>query len=332
MNKTENNSNATPSLLGWDFQINAAIVLTMYNLKEVKTVRVEGKDEDIEIVLNDNSRIYSQVKHVENPDNYNTVLDHLKNALRTLNKASKNTDVKSLIYITNSPNPFSNQHTMSFFTGKTILKYCELPKICKDKVNKIIHEKNFNNLRVDDLSVYVIPFHGSNIINRYKEIRSVIEEKLINYKICNSATITRVLDVWQKYFFHNATTSNTSIHLSKQDLFWPIIVILMDENDAIRYKEDCNDDECKFVYNRYSDIINIQTINFSIVTKIIYDYNINKKSIMKFIDENWENYMDIVIQFTDDDFETKSRVVKIIMYKILANRESIGEVKKEVGL
>ena len=42
--------NATPSSFGWDFQINAAIVLMLENIKTIKSVRVEGKKEDIELI------------------------------------------------------------------------------------------------------------------------------------------------------------------------------------------------------------------------------------------------------------------------------------------
>lgn len=40
--------NATPSSFGWDFQVNAAIVLMLENVKAIKSVRIEGKKEDIE--------------------------------------------------------------------------------------------------------------------------------------------------------------------------------------------------------------------------------------------------------------------------------------------
>ena len=52
--------NATPSSFGWDFQINAAIVLMLENIKAIKSVRVEGKKEDIELLLE------SKEKHKQN--------------------------------------------------------------------------------------------------------------------------------------------------------------------------------------------------------------------------------------------------------------------------
>ena len=54
--------NASPSAFGWDFQVNAAILLMLENIREADKVRVEGADEDIEITLKDKTKIYFQVK------------------------------------------------------------------------------------------------------------------------------------------------------------------------------------------------------------------------------------------------------------------------------
>ena len=79
--------NASPTAFGWDFQCNAAILLMLENIKDADKVRVEGADEDIEITLSDNTKIYSQVKSVNRPDDYANVNTKLKEALETLNDA-----------------------------------------------------------------------------------------------------------------------------------------------------------------------------------------------------------------------------------------------------
>ena len=45
------NRRANATLFGFDFQRNAAIVLMLENIKELKSVRLEGNEEDIEISL-----------------------------------------------------------------------------------------------------------------------------------------------------------------------------------------------------------------------------------------------------------------------------------------
>lgn len=59
------NRRANATLFGFDFQRNAAIVLMLENIKELKSVRLEGNEEDIEISLNDGQKILAQAKAVE---------------------------------------------------------------------------------------------------------------------------------------------------------------------------------------------------------------------------------------------------------------------------
>lgn len=331
MIKKKTSTNASASIAGWDFQINAAIVLLMLNLKEAKAVKVEGGVEDIEITLNDNSKIYSQAKHVAEPDNYSTVRGHLVNALRTLNTASLEDNINQLIYVTNSPNPFSEQSTMPFFISRTELEYEELPQKCKTKIIKIMNEYDYNDLKLNKLSVHVIPFYGKKEDNKYKVVRSVVEETLAKLDIHSAGVIYKILHIWQRYFFQNATEELIDVILSKRELLWALIVILMEESDSIKYKIDYSEDDLQFVKNRYIELINYQTLNFELITRALSDYNNNKKPVTKFIDEYWKNYIDIV-ETLDDDSETLTLVVKIILFKILSQREAINKIKVEVGL
>ena len=49
-------------LFGFDFQVNAAIVLMLENIRELKSLRLEGNEEDIELTLEDNRKILAQAK------------------------------------------------------------------------------------------------------------------------------------------------------------------------------------------------------------------------------------------------------------------------------
>ena len=69
--------NASASAFGWDFQANSAILLMLENIKDAKRIRVEGADEDIEVTLQDKSKIYAQAKAVVKPDDYTHVVDKL---------------------------------------------------------------------------------------------------------------------------------------------------------------------------------------------------------------------------------------------------------------
>ena len=331
-NKESTNTNASASLAGWDFQINAAIVLFMLNLKETKAIRVEGGIEDIEITLNDDTKIYSQSKHVADLYNYSTVREHLANALRTLNTASSGSDVSQLIYVTNSHNPFSDQRTISFFTGRTELTFEELPPICKRKVYDLIAKNHYDTLDLNKLSVLVIPFYGIKESNKYKEIKRAVEEVLADLNVNSAAVISKILHIWQRDFFQNATKTIVTINLSKKNLLWALIVILMEKADSITYKMNCNEGDLEFVKSRYSELINYQTLNFELITKVLADYNKNKIMLSRFIEENWRHYLYVVESLGDDSAEIHAILVKLILYKILTQRKAINEIKVEVGL
>jgi pectate lyase len=120
-------SNASATLFGWDFQINAAIVLMLENIEIAEQVRVEGSTEDIEIKLNNGKILYSQAKSVVKCTDYSNVKEKLKKALTTLSVASKDPNCDRLIYVTNSPNPFGDKDSMTAFYGHTRRAFKDLP-------------------------------------------------------------------------------------------------------------------------------------------------------------------------------------------------------------
>ena len=56
---------ANSVLFGFDFQVNAAIVLMLENMKEMDSLRLESDLEDIEIFLSNGKSILAQAKAVE---------------------------------------------------------------------------------------------------------------------------------------------------------------------------------------------------------------------------------------------------------------------------
>ena len=110
-------SNASPEVFGFDFQINATIFLLLDNIKEVKTVRMEGASEDIELTMNDGNQIMAQAKGVvKGSSDFSHVRSKLSDAIRTLSSAD-NTSVEQLILITNSRNPLKEDTSKGFFYG-----------------------------------------------------------------------------------------------------------------------------------------------------------------------------------------------------------------------
>lgn len=319
--------NASASAFGWDFQANSAILLMLENIRNAKCVRVEGADEDIEITLQDQTKMYVQAKAVEKPDDTSHVIDKLTKALETLSDAAKNGDGSLFTYVTNSSNPFNNQRTLSYFTGRTHLGFDELPDVAQDKINEIIQKNEYTDLDVHKLDVRVIPFYGNDLKNRYKEIQACVNEFLAEMNVDVQGISTDIMGIWQKDLFQNATQSDTTISISKEKMIWPLIVLVVDKTAANEYKTNFNDDEIGEIEQKYKMIINQNTMSYDMISRVLSDHRKSKKAQKLFVADQWRNYLDIASTIEADD-DTKESLVKIILYRILTQRKCIRDIKR----
>lgn len=325
------NRNASASAFGWDFQANSAMLLMLENIREAKRVRVEGSDEDIEITLDDHTKIYAQAKAVEKPDDTSHVIDKLTKALETLSDAAKNGDGSQFTYMTNSSNPFNNQRTVSYFTGRTHLGFDELPDQAQKRIKDIITKNGFADLDVHKLDIRVIPFYGNDLKNRYKEIQACVNEFLATVSVNLPGVNAEIMEIWQRALFLNATQSDTAISVSKEKMIWRLIVLVVDKTAANEYKKDFDDDEISEIERKYKLIINQNTMSYEIISRILSDYRKIKGSSKQFVGDHWKDYLDIV-NVIEADNDTKESLLKIILYRILTQRQYIRDIKRGSNL
>ena len=77
----EKDRRANAVLFGFDFQVNAAIVLMLENIKELQSLRLESENEDIDLELVSGKHILAQAKSVVNSStDFRHVRDNLKKA------------------------------------------------------------------------------------------------------------------------------------------------------------------------------------------------------------------------------------------------------------
>ena len=120
----------------------------------------------------------AQAKSVEKPDDFSHVKRNLEASLRTLNAASKITDVEQLVFVTNSPNPFNNIRTMHKFSSPlNMAPFSELPTSCQKSITDIC-SKNGYSIDTSMLTVCVMQFHGESEDERYKVLQSLTMEFL----------------------------------------------------------------------------------------------------------------------------------------------------------
>ncbi len=103
---------------GLDFQVNAAIILMIENMKEMEYIRLESDEEDISIKLNSGKYILAQAKsHIHGSYDFQNVRKDLKKSLTTLSEGANKVVPEKLILVTNSANPLKDDSQTAFIGG-----------------------------------------------------------------------------------------------------------------------------------------------------------------------------------------------------------------------
>ncbi|MEG0698810.1 MAG: hypothetical protein RR435_02570 [Erysipelotrichaceae bacterium] len=329
--------NATPSSFGWDFQVNAAIVLMLENIRVVKSVRVEGKKEDIELLLENEENIYAQAKSVVRFDDYRNVRSKLNAALATLNDDAAHQDYRKLIYVTNSPNPFKINNTMSAFYGHSRLSYTDLPQSCKDIIDLEIASKPLQHIDTSNLEIHVIPFFTDDFQQRYRVIKESVDNFLYELNNNTRGMADELLKIWQHEFFKNCTQGDLDLVIKKKDLMWSIIVLQSQLHTDNTLLEEYDDGAVDEIIRSYRYLINNRCEKFAFISQVVSDfqdfksYNKDKKIIAKFIAAKGDNYKG-VFELNEICEEVQDIVVKIILQKIIINRFLANDIAKKVNL
>lgn len=334
------NRRANAVLFGFDFQRNAAIILMLENIKELRSVRLEGNEEDIELTLENGRKILAQAKAVEKSStDFSHVRENIKKALVSLSEGAQKTDPQRLIFITNSPNPFNDTDSRGVFGGlPTRRSFSDLPPTAQEIVQKYLSDIN-NPLDLQKFTVQVFPFETDDDTERYKAVTQTVNDFIGSLNVNASYGLGKwLLQVWHNDIFINGSKRDASIQLDKKDIIWPILVY---ETDINR----CDDDFLnQFDIGVYDEVVRLygSTIDsccerIEFFTKILYDYTqflSTKKQMEKcqeFIDLSWENYKSEFFSEGIDD-ETLEALTKIVLYNVIRRRITIDKVRQGVNL
>ena len=334
------NRRANAVLFGFDFQRNAAIVLMLENIKDLRSVRLEGNEEDIELTLENGRKILAQAKAVEkSSSDFSHVRENLKKALVSLSEGAQKTDAQQLIFITNSPNPFNDTDSRGVFGGlPTRRSFSNLPPTAQEIVNNYLGDIE-NPLDLQKFTVQVFPFETDDDTERYKAVTQAVNDFIGNLNVNVSYGLGKwLLQVWHDDIIINGSKKDASIQLDKKDIIWPILVY---ETDINRCDDDFLNQFDIGVYDEivrlYSSTIDSCCERIEFFTKILYDYTqfpSTKKQMEKcqdFIDHSWENYKS---EFSSDgiDDETLEALTKIVLYNVIRRRITIDKVRQGVNL
>lgn len=326
--------NASASKKAWDFQFNAAIILTLSHITDVDQIKVEGESEDIELYLNDNSVILSQAKFVEIIDDYRNVLRNLIDALSGLNKESISTNVTKTIYITNTPNPLNNMRTVGFYSGFKNLEFKELPSSDQKKIENIISKSKLSELNLDRLEIWILPFHGTGD-NLFSSVREQLYYFLEDIEETRGIG-NKLLKIWQNKYSENA--SHRKVKIKKKELVWPIIVLVCENPSIDVYLDGIDPAVQSQLRASYAGFMNTMTEKFEFANKVISTYNEQVKSVIPlekdfddFIENNWTDFLEDfkIPEIEESHLEV---IAKLIIRNILTKRFVIQSVKGKVNL
>lgn len=164
---------ANAVVFGFDFQVNAAIVLMIENIEDLKSLRLEGNYEDIEIELENNQYILAQAKAVErSSSDFRNVRKNLEKSLISLSEGNQKVDAQRLILITNSPNPLNEEASRSIFWGDAHREFLSLPESSQELIRRYLDNIN-QPLDTDKFMIQILPFETDNDIERYKVVKRV---------------------------------------------------------------------------------------------------------------------------------------------------------------
>ena len=305
------NRRADAGMFGFDFQVNAAIVLMLENIKTLSSVRLEGNEEDIVLTLNNKKKILAQAKAVQNgSSDFRNVRANLKKALTTLSEGAQSADVDKLIFITNSANPFNDDSSRSVFYAPTRRKFSDLPPSAQAIIQEYL-SAIAQPLNTDNFVIQVFNFETDDDKERYKVVK----------------------------IFENGSKKDAGITINKKGIIWPLIVL---ETDISKYDDEYEDLFDIGVYEevtrRYQTVIDDCCERVDFFTKILYDYrefksekkNSKEKNIA-FIQTTWEQYKTEFMDSSIDD-ETLEALTQIILYNVLRRRKLIESIRREVNL
>lgn len=331
------NRSAHASSFGLDFQTNAGIFLMLEYIENMKSIKLEGDYEDIDIILSDGTHILAQAKSVENASNdFSNVRAYLKKGLITLSEGNSKTKASRLIYITNSSNPFKDEDSKRIFSYlPAIRKYNTLPESARLIIDDYLTSIS-KPLDKEKLYIQSLPFETDEDNERYKYVREKIDSFIndLNYTSSISGLSRKAFLVWNDKVFKNNTRKNTKLSLSKSEIIWALIVIAV-EGD-IKNKElysEFEEDVVEEVEQRYLHFLSLSMCRFDFFTKVIYDYqkfkqkgNLNSKT-MEFVKSCYEDYIEEFSMYGLSE-EVKKALVQTVIYKIIMKRKVINELKQ----
>lgn len=343
--KKYSKSNAIPTTFGFEFQAMVGLMLLLENLKDVDRFSIEGPIEDIELELNNGKYIYAQVKSKEkNTQEKRSNFDKLKEGLRTLNEDSKEKDAEKLIYVSNTYYPLGTKKDFetlwSLSSPKSKYRYIDnalksiIPKQLESILNNYSQENP--NFKKELFEIYFYKFlNVDDKYTKYEVFYKEIEHYVSKISKNNGKYYEEVFDRWYTLIRQSETSRQD---YSKKHFLWQLIELLSERTSVDSFLDYINleDDEFDEIRQSHLSILNDIEGRFELSNKILAKYNDmykrgelgseRRQRLFIFIDKCWEDFKEEI--FLSDNAEDEEIIVKYAIWRIMANKKLIKEVRK----
>ena len=180
-------------------------------------------------------------------------------------------------------------------------------------------------------------FETDNSRTRYAVIEEKVKDFINQLNLGQVLSCTELMRVWQNDLFQNGSKTDTTIKLSKEEIVWPVIILALGKQLPSEYIEDYDQGFIDEITAQYWYIINTISEQYSLITKIIFDYNSSncylsmKERIRKFVANKWTDYIS-VFSFESLNKEVQEAVTKVILAKVIQQRYLIDNISRGVSL
>ena len=336
MSNDNKDRNASPSAYGWTFQVGAGITLMLENIKDFTHLKMEGKDDDIELSF-DNGKLFAQAKSVTQIGDQRSASTDLTGALSVFKddyKKSLDSHCNALgfVYVSNIINPLSSKIGSAFKYGHTY----DFSSLSTDDQQKII-EKIGDDFPVEKIKIKIIHFFGEGE-NKWDDIKEKIAE-FLRSSIDDPSYNKKLMDNWIADFITNCADKpkeNKELNLSKKEIILPIIILVIEnivsESNFSKVSDYDNFDELK---KKYRKVLYTKECDYQFVSSIIADFMCEKKSHSKlnsfeYVNNFWSKYEKNFVMINVD--EEKEALTKLSVLSVLLQRSKIDGIRKEANL
>jgi hypothetical protein len=325
--------NASPSAYGWDFQVGAGIILMLENIKDFTEIKMEGKNDDIELTFPD-GKIFAQAKSVSQIGDQRNASSKLNSAIETFKddlSKNPNTTVLGLFYVSNLINPLSSKYESAFDYGNTY-DFSSLSVVDQQNIIK----KLGTDFPVEKLKIKIIRFFGEGD-NKWSDVKKQIDE-FLRGSIDDVSYDKRVLNNWVTEFITNCADKpkeEKELTLSKRDIIFPIMVLVTENAVSESAFSKVSDyDDFEGLNRQYRNILYRKECDYQFMSKVIGDYLQIKKSKsynrFDYVKSYWNKYeSDFLII---EDSEEREALIKLSILSILLQKSKIEKIRSEANL